>query len=162
MSVYSLYVNNKHGTLIYQRNFSSAIKLTANDKIILASTFHGLSGIAAQLTPTQLLSSRSSSQLDFLKHRGITNIQAGSFALHCFHTLTGFKFFLVVSSTLSSQISEVQLRKTYELFCDYVLKDPFHDMDMPVRCEPFDREIRKLYADYVPAPQTIHHGDHTA
>lgn len=31
------------------------------------------------------------------------------------------------------------IRKIYELYADYVMKNPFYQLDMPVRCESFDR-----------------------
>lgn len=30
------------------------------------------------------------------------------------------------------------LKHTYELYTDYVLKNPFYEMEMPIRCELFD------------------------
>jgi trafficking protein particle complex subunit 4 len=36
---------------------------------------------------------------------------------------------------------EVVIRKVYEIFADYVLKNPFYALEMPVRCEGFDRQL---------------------
>ena len=33
------------------------------------------------------------------------------------------------------------LRKIYELYADYVMKNPFYQMEMPIRCEAFDRKL---------------------
>lgn len=30
------------------------------------------------------------------------------------------------------------LKHVYELYTDYVLKNPFYEMEMPIRCELFD------------------------
>lgn len=30
------------------------------------------------------------------------------------------------------------LKHIYELYTDYVLKNPFYEMEMPIRCELFD------------------------
>lgn len=30
------------------------------------------------------------------------------------------------------------LKQIYELYTDYVLKNPFYEMEMPIRCELFD------------------------
>lgn len=122
--------------------------MSANEKIILASTFHGISGIAAQLTPAQLC---GRSPLDFIRPRGITAVEAQKFKLYCFNTPTGLKFLLIVTPNLAPQTAENLCKKTYELFCDYVLKNPFYDTDMPVRCAAFEKEIKKLFADYVPS-----------
>ena len=36
---------------------------------------------------------------------------------------------------------DTTLRKIYELYADYVMKNPFYQMEMPVRCEAFDRKL---------------------
>lgn len=36
------------------------------------------------------------------------------------------------------------LRKIYELYADYVLKNPFYTPDMPIRCDRFDTALQKL------------------
>lgn len=46
--VYSLYVVNKAGGLIFHHDYSNIPKLNANDYLMLASTFHSLHAIAGQ------------------------------------------------------------------------------------------------------------------
>lgn len=36
------------------------------------------------------------------------------------------------------------LRKIYELYSDYVLKNPFYSLEMPIRCELFDANLQGL------------------
>ena len=36
---------------------------------------------------------------------------------------------------------DVMVRKVYELYADYVMKNPFYSLEMPVRCEAFDRHL---------------------
>lgn len=31
--------------------------------------------------------------------------------------------------------------RIYELYSDYVMKNPFYQSEMPVRCESFDRKL---------------------
>lgn len=31
--------------------------------------------------------------------------------------------------------------KIYELYADYVMKNPFYQLEMPVRCDAFDRNL---------------------
>ena len=31
--------------------------------------------------------------------------------------------------------------KIYELYADYVMKNPFYQLEMPVRCEGFERRL---------------------
>ncbi|PON66568.1 Sybindin-like protein [Trema orientale] len=48
----------------------------------------------------------------------------------------GTKFFVV--SEPGTQHMEGLLKYIYELYTDYVLKNPFYEMEMPIRCELFD------------------------
>jgi trafficking protein particle complex subunit 4 len=45
---------------------------------------------------------------------------------------------------MSTQNSETLLRKLYELYADYALKNPFYSIDMPIRCEKFDEALKIL------------------
>ncbi|MBQ3988148.1 MAG: hypothetical protein II629_05255, partial [Ruminococcus sp.] len=42
---------NKNGSLIYDRGFSSAVKLTSNEVINIASIFYSMHAISSKLTP---------------------------------------------------------------------------------------------------------------
>ncbi|TYI68795.1 hypothetical protein E1A91_D08G111300v1 [Gossypium mustelinum] len=46
------------------------------------------------------------------------------------------KFFVVCE--LGTQHMEALLKVVYELYTDYVLKNPFYEMEMPIRFELFD------------------------
>lgn len=39
---------------------------------------------------------------------------------------------------------EALCRKIYELYADYVMKNPFYQLEMPVRCEGFERRVGVL------------------
>lgn len=59
--------------------------------------------------------------------------------MQCFNTLTGTKFLLFTETT---QVNvDVAMRRVYELYCDYVMKNPFYQLEMPVRCEAFERRL---------------------
>lgn len=45
--------------------------------------------------------------------------------------LTGVKFIVVVDKQ-QQKVSEL-LKKIYELYSDYVLKNPFYSLDMPIK-----------------------------
>ena len=72
---------------------------------------------------------------------GIEVLESSAFRLTCFQTFTGIKFLLF---TEPQQLNvDVMIRKVYELYADYVMKNPFYQLEMPVRCEAFDRELLK-------------------
>uniref|UniRef100_A0A0N5ATW2 Trafficking protein particle complex subunit n=1 Tax=Syphacia muris TaxID=451379 RepID=A0A0N5ATW2_9BILA len=104
--------------------------ITPNEKIILSSTFHSLFTIAAQLSPVS-------------KSSGIEVLSTSQFRLHCFQSTTGVKFVIVGVANVSTGI-EGLLRKIYELYADYALKNPFYSIDMPIRCQRFDDAIKNL------------------
>lgn len=44
----------------------------------------------------------------------------------------------------SQQGMDVLLRKIYELYADFALKNPFYSLEMPIRCELFDTNLQSL------------------
>eukprot|EP00051_Salpingoeca_urceolata_P029027 m.488741 g.488741 ORF g.488741 m.488741 type:complete len:147 (-) comp26041_c0_seq1:70-510(-) len=129
MAVFSLYIVNKAGSLLFHCDYGAARRLPANERITLASTFHGLSAIAAQISPTP----------DSI---GISVLEASTFRLQSFQTLTGIQFIIVADPGQPGL--EQLLRKVYEIYTDYVLKNPFYSLDMPIRCELFDQHLSSL------------------
>ncbi|ODQ52646.1 Sybindin-like protein [Saitoella complicata NRRL Y-17804] len=129
--IFSLYIINKAGGLIYQRNFTEPekgglAKLSSNDYLVLAGTFHGVHAITAQISP--------------LPHSsGIESLETENFRIQCFQTRTGTKFLLFTEPRQPN--SESVARRVYELYTDYVMKNPFYQVEMPVRCEMFDRHL---------------------
>uniref|UniRef100_A0A0N5BIS8 Trafficking protein particle complex subunit n=1 Tax=Strongyloides papillosus TaxID=174720 RepID=A0A0N5BIS8_STREA len=109
-------------------------QLTANEKIILSSMFHSLYTIAAQVAPTP-------------KSYGIECLETTQFKLHCFQSLTGIKFIAVVSESFTQSVDGL-LRKIYEIYSDFALKDPFYAIDMPIRCEKFDDALNATLEKY--------------
>lgn len=65
------------------------------------------------------------------------------FRLHCFQSTSGVKFVVVGVAGMSGAV-EGLLRRIYELYADYALKNPFYSMDMPIRCQRFDDAIKNL------------------
>jgi len=125
-----VYVINKAGGLIYQQDFAPIPKLGGNDYLRLASTFHGLHAITSNLSPTG-----SSS--------GIEVLEAETFKLQCYQTPTGLKFYVTAENTHPNL--DATLRTIYEIYTDYVLKNPFYEIEMPIRCELFDINLDKLF-----------------
>lgn len=104
-------------------------RMTTNEKIFLASMFYPLFAIASQLSPEP-------------KCSGIEVLEADTFRLHCFQTLTGVKLMCVCEPT--QQGVDVLLRRVYELYADYALKNPFYSLEMPIRCELFETNLATL------------------
>lgn len=102
-------------------------KLSTNERIMLASMFHSLYAIGCQLSPA-------------IKSSGIQVLETDAFKLHCFQTLTGIKI-IVLADPKHSGIDAL-LRKIYEIYSDYALKNPFYSIDMPIRCELFDVNLQ--------------------
>ncbi|KAK1370678.1 Trafficking protein particle complex subunit [Heracleum sosnowskyi] len=122
-AIYSLYIINKSGGLIYYKDYGSAGRMDTNDSLRLASLWHSMHAISQQLSPVSGCT-------------GIELLEADTFDLHCFQSLTGTKFFAVAEPGMQNM--ESLLKYIYELYTDFVLKNPFYEMEMPIRCELFD------------------------
>ncbi|KAM8795568.1 TPPC4 protein, partial [Eudromia elegans] len=102
-------------------------RLSSNEKLMLASMFHSLFAIGSQLSPE-------------LGSSGIEMLETDTFKLHCFQTLTGIKF-VVLADPRQTGIDSL-LRKIYEIYSDFALKNPFYSLEMPIRCELFDQNLK--------------------
>ncbi|GAQ06265.1 transport protein particle subunit trs23 [Aspergillus lentulus] len=159
-AVFSLIIINKAGGLIYQREFQPGLrKLSTNDYLVLAGTFHGVHAITRSITPKIPISAplpttpASSSNVALsspsgtstptpaasayslpnpgVPVTGLESLETDKFRLTCFQTLTGTKF-LLFTDPLMANIDAV-MKKIYELYSDYVMKNPFYQLEMPVR-----------------------------
>ena len=118
MALYMFFVVNKSGGLIFSRELTpSGAKLGGNENLLLASTFHSLHAISKQLAP--------------VKSGGIAQVDSPAFSLHCLETPTGLKFF--VTAKPRTEHVGAFLRKAYEFYSDFALKNPFYEVDMPIR-----------------------------
>ncbi|KAJ5581255.1 Transport protein particle subunit trs23 [Penicillium hetheringtonii] len=70
---------------------------------------------------------------------GLEFLETEKFRLTCFQTLTGTKF-LLFTDPMTGNVDTV-MNKIYELYSDYVMKNPFYQLEMPVRCDAFDRHL---------------------
>jgi hypothetical protein len=69
--------------------------------------------------------------------------------------MTGVKF-IVVASPLVTQSLDVLLRKIYELYADFALKNPFYSIDMPIRADKFDEAMKSTVTKYEESlPKTL-------
>ncbi|KAK8807008.1 hypothetical protein WA158_003767 [Blastocystis sp. Blastoise] len=133
MSVYSLYVINKSGGLIYSKDFLGSPMISINEKLRLASTFHSLHAIATQFAPT-------------LGSEGIESVEASTFSLQCLKTPTGLKFFCIAKPGASGLTDF--LNKVYVCYSDYLMKNPFYEPENPIRFSSFDDRIGTIARSY--------------
>ncbi|RYO77091.1 hypothetical protein DL766_004213 [Monosporascus sp. MC13-8B] len=169
LGVLALIIINKAGGLIYNRNFGEGLnKLDTNDYLVLAGTFHGVHAITARLNPLQgrLAAQQQQQQQQAAQQQGTAAAASGqqggaaaaatipsraeppsglevmeteNFRLQCFNTLTGTKF-LLFTDTMQANV-DVVARRVYDLYADYVMKNPFYQLEMPVRCDAFERKL---------------------
>lgn len=100
-----------------EQDYTSGINLTSNDRLRLASTFHGLTAIATQIAPLK-------------NSQGIDYVLADTLSLHSYRTPTGenggimsavgVKFLIVSKPSILNL--DVLLDEIYILYSDYVMK----------------------------------------
>ncbi|KAL8388417.1 hypothetical protein RB595_009259 [Gaeumannomyces hyphopodioides] len=148
MVVFALIVINKAGGLIFNRTFHEGglNTLSTNDYLVLAGTFHGIHAITARLHPLQgkQQQQQQGTVPGQVQNRpeppgGLEVLETENFRLQCFTTLTGIKFLLFTDTTQANV--DVTIRRIYDLYTDYVMKNPFYQLEMPVRCDMFDRKL---------------------
>ncbi|KAJ0637148.1 putative trafficking protein particle complex subunit [Helianthus annuus] len=89
-AIYSLYIINKSGGLIFYKDYGLQGRMDTNDSLRLASLWHSMHAISQQLSPIQGCS-------------GIELLEADTFDLHCFQSLTGmyvYIFFIQIHSII--------------------------------------------------------------
>lgn len=173
MEVYSLLILNKAGGLIYQKDLNPKLsKLSANDYLVLAGTLHGAHAIATRLKPDGSKSSHDDphtvnsnilvsgkAHTPNVNKLGLANIDTDLFSLYVFQTLTGVKFIIITSpvgavtvtqagspSALQKQLEVASniYKQCYMYYCDYVMKDPFYSLDMPIKSSMFESKVVSL------------------
>jgi hypothetical protein len=127
--------------------------LTTNDYLVLAGTFHGVHAITRSLTPKLPITSSSSSASGPGTSRaktwtypdptvapsGIESMESSFFRLTVFQTLSGTKFLLFTDPSMPN--TDVLMKGIYERYADYVCKNPFWQMEMPIRIDAWDRSL---------------------
>jgi len=140
MAFLHLFIVNKSGGLIHHRPLSpKAPKIGTNEWLRIGSTFHSLHAIAAEASPVKSPNGKNASGAD----DGIERIIAGGMELHCLQTLTGIKFVITAEPGMTVDIDTV-LKEIYVLFAECVCKDPFYEIDMPIRSELFTQAVDML------------------
>lgn len=105
---------------------------------------------------------------------GLKQLSTDQFTMYIYQTTTGLKFVAISSTVLpssndldknimntninsnnnnninasqynlGSQIADNLLRKVYCVYSDYVMKDPFYSLEMPIKSELFDDKVKSL------------------
>ncbi|TQV95801.1 sybindin-like family protein [Cordyceps javanica] len=143
-TVFALIIINKAGGLIYNKIFheTGLQKISTNDYLVLAGTFHGVHAITARLNPIKPIAPPTAP--GGIANRpepssGLEVLETENFRMQCFNTMTGTKFLLFTDTTQTNV--DVTIRRIYDLYADYVMKNPFYSLEMPVRCDIFDRKL---------------------
>ncbi len=126
--------------------FDPNLKFSANDAIRFASTFHSMHAIAGKLTPSLALpksATPGAAPLAHLTNKGITKMQTSLFTLYCYQSYTGLKF--IVATKPGAKEVKSKLITVYKKYSDYVCKNAYQQIDMPIRSLLFDQEIEKLF-----------------
>jgi len=141
MVVFSLVIINKAGGLVYQKEFNSGLQsISTNDYLVLAGTFHGVHAITKSLTPRLPAATGGSTvPIPGVLPSGIETMETNFFRLTCFQTLTGTKF-LLFTDPVTPNVDNI-MRGVYERYADYVMKNPFYQLEMPIRVEAWDRSL---------------------
>lgn len=121
--------------------------LTTNDYLVLAGTFHGVHAITRSLTPKLPLhvNANPSRASDWTfpdptaAASGIETLESSFFRLTAFQSLTGTKFLLFTDPSLPN--TDVIMKGVYERYADFVCKNPFWQMEMPIRIDAWERKI---------------------
>lgn len=82
---------------------------------------------------------------------GIEEIRASGIVLHCFQTVTGIKFVITAEPTVTADLREV-LKEIYVLYTECVLKDPFYELEMPIRSDLFVQAVDAVIQRVSKAP----------
>ncbi|KAJ3132301.1 hypothetical protein HK101_004616 [Irineochytrium annulatum] len=130
--LYSFYIINRSGGLVYQKDYADGVaKLTSNEYLVLAGTVHSIHVITSRISPVP-------------GSNGFEVLESDLFKMFCVQSPTGTKFLLITDP--GQQSVELPMRRISDLYADFVMKNPFHTPDMPIRSELFDLNMQKLVA----------------
>lgn len=133
--IIAIYIISSNGSLIFDYH-SQPSNLNADKNIVLASLFYACYANSEQIG-LGLANVDSAAQLPI--STGIKTLEAENFRLDCYETLTKVKFVVISDLSLGSPSIIVNkqefLKKVYELYADYVMKNPFYTLNMPINSD---------------------------
>lgn len=130
--IIAIYIISSNGSLIFDYH-SQPSRLNADKNIVLASLFY-----ACYANSEQIGLGLGNSETNSLIHQsiGIKSLEAENFRLDCFETLTKVKFVVISDLSLPGHINKQDLlNRIYELYADYVMKNPFYTLNMPINSD---------------------------
>lgn len=93
---------------------------------------------------------------------GVRQLCTDQFTMYIYQTMTGLKFVAVSSqgalspsqssgnnNIFSIHVADNFLRKIYCLYSDYVMKDPFYSLEMPIKSPLFDKKVKQMVDNLV-------------
>ncbi|AWU75709.1 uncharacterized protein C5L36_0B09500 [Pichia kudriavzevii] len=172
--IYAVYIISKSGSLLYHKcNLNNTpntlASLDSNDHLVMASNLHSIHAIASKLARTSQAPPNASIPSSLPGNRsGLKRVRTDLFDIILHQTVTGLKIVLVVSknnqdnlghgpnvsidtannynyNTIDTDDYAPQIKKIYSLYSDYVLKNPFYLLDMPIRIPMFDTSIDSIW-----------------
>eukprot|EP01064_Diplonema_japonicum_P022524 TRINITY_DN32460_c0_g1_i1.p1 TRINITY_DN32460_c0_g1~~TRINITY_DN32460_c0_g1_i1.p1 ORF type:complete len:159 (+),score=11.56 TRINITY_DN32460_c0_g1_i1:35-478(+) len=141
-NIFSLWIINKSGGLVYNKDFVGKAQLEVNALLKISGMFHGMHAISKEFAP-QIPGECG----------GIEVIEADGFKFFCFESATGIKFLCSTESSFHN--ATAFLEAVYVRYTDYVLKNPFYEVDQfgigqPIRVERFDLILESLIKEWNP------------
>eukprot|EP01025_Chloroclados_australasicus_P039838 TRINITY_DN41468_c1_g1_i2.p1 TRINITY_DN41468_c1_g1~~TRINITY_DN41468_c1_g1_i2.p1 ORF type:complete len:146 (-),score=4.74 TRINITY_DN41468_c1_g1_i2:375-812(-) len=133
--IYGLYIVSSADGLLYDAFFGdcAAHNASENTRIQLASAFASMSHIAKELSPVQNCT-------------GIVSLEADTFTVEVFQTLTGVKFLLFVAP--GTRNTRDMLKAIYGLYADYVMKDPYYELEQRIKSEALREMLKSTVAEF--------------
>lgn len=133
--IIAIYIISSNGSLIFDYH-SQPSNLNTDKNIVLASLFYACYANSEQIG----LGLANSEQPTIVpRSLGIKTLEAENFRLDCFETLTKVKFVVISDLSLGgpSTTSNKQelLRRLYDIYADYVMKNPFYTLNMPINSD---------------------------
>uniref|UniRef100_A0A2K5KZ32 Trafficking protein particle complex subunit n=1 Tax=Cercocebus atys TaxID=9531 RepID=A0A2K5KZ32_CERAT len=155
MAIFSVYVVNKAGGLIYQldsyapraeaeKTFSYPLDLLLklHDERVLVA-FGQRDGIRVGHAVLAIMAMdviRQRNTADGKRCWKLSGNDTTCSNVYPLVTILGIKF-VVLADPRQAGIDSL-LRKIYEIYSDFALKNPFYSLEMPIRCELFDQNLK--------------------
>ena len=125
----SVWIINKSGGLVFYKNYAKdEQRIDTNDTLRLASIWHSLHAI-----------SQTNAVSPVMQSTGIEQLECDTLDLHCFETATGTKF--MVSSMKGCVGVERLMRRAYDVYADFAMKNPFYEIEQPIQAELFEERL---------------------